>query len=143
MEIDGRRVRIDVRDDEGRLRSIKALSRRLRPLPLAAVEKVVAAIAAQFGAEPAGCDAHALLTAAELRDLAADPLFDLGRPRDDAHDAECADAGRAGARLVSSRAALASSPVRADRSRVSLRDARRDRRGDGSAAAAAGYERGT
>ena len=66
-----------MRDDEGRLRSIKALSRRLRPLPLAAVEKGVAAVAAQLGAGPAGCDAHALLTAAELRDLAADPLFDL------------------------------------------------------------------
>jgi peptidoglycan/xylan/chitin deacetylase (PgdA/CDA1 family) len=78
VEIDGRRVRIDVRDDEGRSRSLKALSRRLRPLPPAAVEEGVAAVVAQLGADPAPCDAHALLTEAELRDLAADPLFELG-----------------------------------------------------------------
>jgi peptidoglycan/xylan/chitin deacetylase (PgdA/CDA1 family) len=79
VAIDGRRLRIDVRDDAGRLRSIKALSRRLRPLPLATIDTLVATIAGQLGAEtmPA-CDAHALLDTAELKDLAADPLFELG-----------------------------------------------------------------
>jgi peptidoglycan/xylan/chitin deacetylase (PgdA/CDA1 family) len=78
VEIDGRRVRIDVRGDDGRLRSLKALSRRLRPLPLAAVEAVVAAVAEELGVEPAACDAHALMTAPVLQDLANDPLFTLG-----------------------------------------------------------------
>jgi peptidoglycan/xylan/chitin deacetylase (PgdA/CDA1 family) len=78
VEIGGGRVRIDVRDDEGRLRSIKALSRRLRPLPLTTVDEVVGAVATQLGAEPAACEAHALMTAAEVRELAAEPLFTLG-----------------------------------------------------------------
>ena len=78
VAIGGRRVRIDVRDDEGRLRSIKALSRRLRPLPLAAVDEAVAAVAEQLGTGMTACDAHALMTADEVRDLAADPLFTLG-----------------------------------------------------------------
>lgn len=78
VTIDGRRVRIDIRDDDGRLRSIKALSRRLRPLPLEAVELVVASIAEQLGTDTAACDAHALMSAAEVHDLAADPLFTLG-----------------------------------------------------------------
>ena len=78
VELDGRRVRIDVRDDDGRLRSIKALSRRLRPLPLVSVDAAVATVAEQLGAAPTTCAAHALITRAELRDLAADPLFALG-----------------------------------------------------------------
>lgn len=79
VEIEDRRVRVDVRDDEGRLRSIKALSRRLRRLPLATIDALVATIADQLGAEASpACDAHALLDIAELRSLATDPLFELG-----------------------------------------------------------------
>jgi peptidoglycan/xylan/chitin deacetylase (PgdA/CDA1 family) len=79
VDIDGRRVRIDIRDDEGRLRSIKALSRRLRRLPLAAVDEGVASVVQQLGADPyPACAAHSLLDRTELRALAADPLFELG-----------------------------------------------------------------
>jgi peptidoglycan/xylan/chitin deacetylase (PgdA/CDA1 family) len=79
IEIDGRRVRIDVRDDAGRLRSIKALSRRLRRLPLGTIDALVATIVEQLGAETTpACDAHALLDTAALQALAADPLFELG-----------------------------------------------------------------
>jgi peptidoglycan/xylan/chitin deacetylase (PgdA/CDA1 family) len=78
VEIDGRRVRIDVRDDEGRLRSIKALSRRLRHLRSEPIDEVVTLVARQLGAEPTPCGAHVLMTPEELRTLAADPLFALG-----------------------------------------------------------------
>jgi peptidoglycan/xylan/chitin deacetylase (PgdA/CDA1 family) len=74
-----RRVRIDVRDDAGRLRSIKALSRRLRPLRLEEIEAMVDAVEAQFGATRVdACDVHRLLGRDELALLADDPLFEIG-----------------------------------------------------------------
>ena len=75
----GRRVRIDVRSEAGRLRSLKALNRRLRSLPLTVVEPLVAEIAGQLRASPsAACDAHAVMGATDVASIAAEPLFEIG-----------------------------------------------------------------
>jgi peptidoglycan/xylan/chitin deacetylase (PgdA/CDA1 family) len=75
----GRRVRIDVRTEAGRLRSLKALNRRLRPLSLAAVEPIVAEVARQLDADPHPCcDSHGLMDTAGLTALGAHPLFEIG-----------------------------------------------------------------
>ena len=75
----GRRLRVDVRSEAGRLRSLKALNRRLRPLALDDVDAAVAAVQKQLGvhSEPR-CHAHALLDEGLLRPLASDPLFEVG-----------------------------------------------------------------
>lgn len=77
---DGRRLRVDVRTERGRLRSMKALSRRLRPLTLASIDEIVDAVERQLGgaAESARCSRHRLLDRAGVAALAADPLFELG-----------------------------------------------------------------
>ena len=78
LEIDGRRLQIDVRTAAGLERSLKTLNRRLRGLPLAQIEPVVASVETQLGVEISACPAHALLTADDLGALAADPLFEIG-----------------------------------------------------------------
>jgi peptidoglycan/xylan/chitin deacetylase (PgdA/CDA1 family) len=75
----GRRVRIDVRTETGRLRSLKALGRRLRPLPGAAIDSIVADVCAQLGApHNQRCDSHALMSRADVEAVASDPLFEIG-----------------------------------------------------------------
>lgn len=71
----GRRVRIDVRTDEGRQRALKVVNRRLRERPLAEIEPVVDDIARQLGAdaEPR-CAHHALMDATQVAALASGRL---------------------------------------------------------------------
>lgn len=75
----GRRLRIDVRSEAGRLRSLKALNRRLRPLPPAAIEAVVRDVESQLGPSVVrSCAAHSLLDGAAVAALAATALFEIG-----------------------------------------------------------------
>jgi peptidoglycan/xylan/chitin deacetylase (PgdA/CDA1 family) len=75
----GRRVSIDVRSDEGRARSLKALNRRLRVLAFDDVDPAVQDVARQLGADAdPRCNEHALLDRAAVAALAADPLFEIG-----------------------------------------------------------------
>jgi peptidoglycan/xylan/chitin deacetylase (PgdA/CDA1 family) len=79
VEVSGKRLRVDIRDDDGRLRSIKALSRRLRVHRLSEIDRVVANVARTLAADAApACADHALLDHHALRGLAADPLFEIG-----------------------------------------------------------------
>lgn len=78
VEIGGKDLRVDVRSPAGVSRSLKALNRRLRPLPLAQIEPVVAEVEAQLGAGDGPCTAHSLLSTADVAGLAADPLFEIG-----------------------------------------------------------------
>lgn len=79
LAIRGRPLTVDVRSHDGRLRSLKALNRRLRPLPLAEIEAVLEEVRSLLGADEAGvCGSHALLTGEDLADLAADESFEIG-----------------------------------------------------------------
>ena len=84
-----RRLRVDVRTDDGRARGVKALSRLLRQLPPAQITDILDAtdVDADHDAEP--CTAHRRLTGAGVRELAADPLVTIG-----AHTRRHANLGR-------------------------------------------------
>ena len=78
-EIGGTRLRVDVRTQEGRRRSHKAVNRRLRRLRVADADSLADAIVLQLGGDPSvSCVRHALLDRAALSDLAAEPLFEIG-----------------------------------------------------------------
>ncbi len=76
--IAGTEVRIDIRDAAGVHRSLKTLNRRLRSLPPATIDDVVGQVEAQLGTGGGPCSAHALLSAREVVELGADPLFEVG-----------------------------------------------------------------
>jgi peptidoglycan/xylan/chitin deacetylase (PgdA/CDA1 family) len=78
VEIAGTEVRIDIRDAAGVYRSLKTLNRRLRSLPPVTIEDVVGQVEAQLGTGRGPCAAHALLSAGEVAELAANPLFEIG-----------------------------------------------------------------
>jgi peptidoglycan/xylan/chitin deacetylase (PgdA/CDA1 family) len=78
VSVAARRVRIDVRSDAGRLRSLKALNRRLRSLPLPLVQETLVDVRAQLRGETAeACAAHAVLDADAVALLAREPLFEI------------------------------------------------------------------
>lgn len=79
VEIDGRRLAVDVRSNQGRLRALKALNRRLRRLPPAKIASTIAAVREQLGAPaPGECTVHAHLELQDLANLAANPLIEVG-----------------------------------------------------------------
>jgi peptidoglycan/xylan/chitin deacetylase (PgdA/CDA1 family) len=79
LEIERRRLRVDVRSEAGRLRSLKALNRRLRGLALAEIDPLVEHVRVQLGVSPpAACDRHSLMRADDVARLAAHPLFEIG-----------------------------------------------------------------
>jgi peptidoglycan/xylan/chitin deacetylase (PgdA/CDA1 family) len=76
LQIDGHRVRIDVRTAGSRQRAHEAVYRRLRRLPDDVIEHALSDVARQFdGSARALPD---LLGDEQLRGLAAHPLFDVG-----------------------------------------------------------------
>ena len=78
VAIAGTEVRVDIRDAAGVYRSLKTLNRRLRSLPPATIEDVVGQVEARLGTGRGSCAAHALLSASEVAELGADPLFEIG-----------------------------------------------------------------
>ena len=78
VEIDGTALRVDLRDAAGVYRSLKTLNRRLRPRPTAQIQAVVQDVETQLGPGNGSCDAHSLLSAGDLSELGADPLFEIG-----------------------------------------------------------------
>jgi len=78
VAIAGTEVRVDIRDAAGVYRSLKTLNRRLRSLPTATIAEVVGQVEAQLGTGRGSCTAHALLSAGDIAELGADPLFEIG-----------------------------------------------------------------
>ena len=79
VEVEGRRVRIDIRTPAGRQRALTVLHRRLLGQAPESVATVLEAVDAQLGSgavEP--CGAHRLLTRDEVAALGRDPLFEVG-----------------------------------------------------------------
>ena len=78
IEVRGRPLHVDVRTASGRQRALRALNHRLRCLPRAEIDELVAAVAAQVGRSPEPCREHGHADADQLVGVAARGIVDVG-----------------------------------------------------------------
>jgi peptidoglycan/xylan/chitin deacetylase (PgdA/CDA1 family) len=78
VQLNGPGVRIDVRSAAGRTRAMRALNRRLRVLPPAAIDAALTSIAEQTRRSTTACPRHRRLSPDEVRDLARTGPFNIG-----------------------------------------------------------------
>jgi peptidoglycan/xylan/chitin deacetylase (PgdA/CDA1 family) len=78
LEIEGRGFRADIRSPPARERAHLALFWRLRPLPLAAIESVLAELQAQLGVHHVDRETYRWMTFEELHELSTSDGVDIG-----------------------------------------------------------------
>jgi len=78
LEVEGRRVRVDVRTPEGRARALVVVHRMLRRRPLPEIETALRTVAEQMGSGEQLCAEHCMMTDDEVRALVSDGLIEVG-----------------------------------------------------------------
>ena len=78
LDIDGRRVLVDVGSESARARAHWAVYHRLRPLRRPLIDGVLAQVREQLGVSPTASSSHRFMTADELRATAALEHVDIG-----------------------------------------------------------------
>jgi peptidoglycan/xylan/chitin deacetylase (PgdA/CDA1 family) len=76
--LSGHRLTVDVRTRQGRDRALVAIQRRIRALPISAIEGALDQIAEQVREPPRPWDAPLRLNADQVRDMARGGLIDVG-----------------------------------------------------------------
>jgi len=78
LEVQGRRVLVDVRTPEGRARALVVVHRMLRCRPQSEIAAALRNVAEQMGSTEQTCADHRMMTPEEVRSLVSDGLVDVG-----------------------------------------------------------------